>query len=141
MGGFGAAAGAVMSIAAAKQSQRAYQNDAQASYNQAELAGIDADQKAINRTAQLNEQLASISATSAGSGVSVGSGSMINIKRNEKKLAKQDVSSIKFMGNTKQRNYKLQGAGQINKGKAAKLSGYASAAKSGEQAYTGCTGS
>ena len=60
MGAGGYLASGLMSLAAAKQAQGAYANDAQASYEQAELAGIQADQEAINRTAQLREQLASI---------------------------------------------------------------------------------
>ena len=136
MGGVGAGVAAIMSLAAAKQSQKAYAAEAQAQMEQAEMAQIEADQQAINRTAQLNEQLASISASSAGGGVSVGSSSMINIKRRESKLTSQDVSSIKFMGSTKRRNYQLGAKGSKNKGKAAMYKGYADAASSGEQAYT-----
>mgnify|MGYP003649149593 FL=1 len=136
MGAVGMGVSAVMSLAAAKQSQRAYQNDAQASFEQAELAGIQADQEAINRTAQLREQLASISASSAGNGVSVGAGgSMANIKRRESRLASMDVSATKFMGMSKQRQFKLQGKGSQLKGKAARLTGYANAATQAGKAY------
>jgi hypothetical protein len=79
MGAAGYGISAVMSLAAAKQAQKAYANDAQASMEQAELAGIQADQEAINRTAQLREQLASISASSAGGGVSVGTGAACSL--------------------------------------------------------------
>ena len=127
---------AVMTVAAAKKSQNAYANDAQASFEQAEMAGIQADQEAINRTAQLREQLASISASSAGGGVSVGAGgSMGNIKRRESRLASMDVSAIKFMGMSKQRQFKLQGKGSQLKGKAARLTGYANAATQAGKAY------
>ena len=136
MGGVGMGVSAVMSLAAAKQSQRAYQNDAQASFEQAELAGIQADQEAINRTAQLREQHASISASSAAGGVSVGAGgSMANIKRRESRLASMDVSATKFMGMSKQRQFKLQGKGSQLKGKAARLTGYANAATQAGKAY------
>tara|TARA_R110000823_G_scaffold156784_3_gene287365 strand:- start:12 stop:455 length:444 start_codon:yes stop_codon:yes gene_type:complete len=136
MGGVGMGVSAVMSLAAAKQSQRAYQNDAQASFEQAELAGIQADQEAINRTAQLREQLASISASSAGGGVSVGAGgSMANIKRRETRLASMDVSAIKTLGSSKQRQFKLQGKGSQQKGKAVMYSGLASASATGVKAY------
>ncbi len=136
MGAGGYLASGLMSLAAAKQAQGAYANDAQASYEQAELAGIQADQEAINRTAQLREQLASISASSAGGGVSVGvGGSMANIRRRETRLANADISATKLMGMSKQRQFKLQGDGKKKQGKAAMYSGYANAASSGTKAY------
>ena len=96
----------LMTVAAAKKSRDAYANDAQASFEQAEMAGIQADQEAINRTAQLREQLASISASGAGGGVSVGAGgSMGNIKRRETRLASMDVSAIKTLGGSKGASY------------------------------------
>ena len=72
MGAAGYAISAVMSLAAARQAQKAYANDAQAAMEQAEVAKIQADQEAINRTAQLNAQLARISASQSGGGVTVG---------------------------------------------------------------------
>ena len=130
MGSVGHFASAAFSLAAAKQSQKAYANDEQAAYEQAELASIQADQQAINRTAQLNAQLASISASSAGGGIAIGSSSIANINRRENQLASQDKSAIKFMGATKRRNYQLSGKASRAKGKAAMYSGYASASKS-----------
>lgn len=136
MGAAGYGISAVMSLAAAKQAQKAYANDAQASMEQAELAGIQADQEAINRTAQLREQLASISASSAGGGVSVGTGgSMANIKRRETRLANADISATKLMGMSKQRQFKLSASASKTKGKAAMISGIGNAASSGSKAY------
>jgi len=136
MGAAGYGISAVMSLAAAKQAQKAYANDAQASMEQAELAGIQADQEAINRTAQLKEQLASISASSAGGGVSVGTGgSMANIKRRETRLANADISATKLMGMSKQRQFKLSASASKTKGKAAMYSGIGNAASSGSKAY------
>ena len=136
MGAGGYLASGLMSLAAAKQAQGAYANDAQASYEQAQNAAIQADQEAINRTEQLREQLASISASSAGGGVSVGAGgSMANIRRRETRVANNDVSAIKYMGTSKQRQFKLQGDGKKKQGKAAMYSGYANAASSGTKAY------
>lgn len=136
MGAAGYGISAVMSLAAAKQAQKAYANDAQASYEQAQNAAIQADQEAINRTAQLREQLASISASSAGGGVSVGAGgSMANIKRRETRMANNDVSAIKYMGTSKQRQFKLQGDGKKKQGKAAMYSGIANASSSATKAY------
>ena len=58
MGAAGYGLAAVMSLAAAKQAKAGYQMEAQSNREQAELAQINADQEAINRTAQLNAQLA-----------------------------------------------------------------------------------
>ena len=136
MGAAGYGISAVMSLAAAKQAQKAYANDAQASMEQAELAGIQADQEAINRTAQLREQLASISASSAGGGVSVGvGGSMANIRRRETRLANADISATKLMGMSKQRQFKLSASASKTKGKAAIYSGIGNAASQGTKAY------
>jgi hypothetical protein len=136
MGWGGMALSAVMSLAAARQAQKAYANDAQASFEQAQMAGIEADQEAINRTAQLREQLASISATSSGGGVSVGAGgSMANLKRRETRLAKADVGAIKLMGASKQRQFKLSASASKTKGKGALYTGMANAASSGAKAY------
>ena len=136
MGAAGYGLSAVMSLAAARQAQRAYANDAQAAYEQAEMAKIQADQEAINRTAQLNAQLASISASAGSGGVAVGtSGSIQNIKRRETQLAKGDVSAIKLMGFQNRRKFELQGKASKTKGKAALLTGLGNAAQSGAKAY------
>ena len=130
MGSVGHFAAAAFQLKAGKEAQRAYANDAQAAEEQAELASIQADQEAINRTAQLNNQLAAISASSAGGGVSIGSSSLANIKRRENQLATQDVKATKFMGATKRRNYQLSAKASKSKGKAAMYSAYAGATKS-----------
>ena len=136
MGAAGYGLSAVMSLAAARQAQKAYANDAQAAYEQAEMAKIQADQEAINRTAQLNAQLASISASAGSGGVAVGtSGSISNIKRRETKLAKADVSAIKLMGFQNRRKFQLQAKASKTKGKAALLTGFGNAAQSGAKAY------
>ncbi len=137
MGAAGYGIGAVMSLAAARQSKAAYANDAQAAYEQAEMAGIEADQQAINRTAELQEQLSSIVNASAGQGVGAyASPSITNIFRQEKKLAKADISSIKLMGKSKRRQYVLSAKGSQRKGKAAMYTGIGTAAQMGAKAYT-----
>ena len=140
MGAVGYGVSAVMSLAAARQAQKAYANDAQASMEQAEMAKIQADQEAINRTAELNAKLASISASASGGGVSISSGSMQNIKRFETKLAKADVSAIQLMGLQNRRKFKLQGKQSKLKGKAALISGVGNAASSGSKAYESYNG-
>ena len=135
MGAAGYGISAVMSLAAARQAQKAYANDAQASYEQAEMAKIQADQEAINRTAELNAKLASISASASSGGISVSSGSIKNISRRETKLAEADVSAIKLMGLQNRRKFQLQGKQSKLKGKAALISGVGNAAGSASKAY------
>jgi len=137
MGSVGYGIGAVMSLAAARQAQKAYANDAQAAMEQAEMAGLEADQQAINRTIELQEQLSSISASIAGQGVSAyASPSITNIYRREKQLASGDISSIKLMGKSKRRQYTLTASGMKKKGKAAMYTGIGTAAQMGAKAYT-----
>ena len=136
MGAAGYAISAVMSLAAARQAQKAYANDAQAAMEQAEVAKIQADQEAINRTAQLNAQLARISASQSGGGVSIGtSGSFQALKKNEVKLANADISAIKFMGLQNRRKFQLDAKSKKLKGKAAVITGVSNAASAGSKAY------
>ena len=84
MGAVGYGISAALSIAAAMKAKEAYALQAKQSQEAADMAGIQADQEAINRTAQLNAQLAAISATASAGGVTVGtSGSFKNLKRRE----------------------------------------------------------
>ena len=136
MGAVGYGISAALSIAAAMKAKEAYALQAKQAQEQADIAGIQADQEAINRTAQLNAQLASISATASAGGVSVGtSGSFKNIGRRETKLANADISAIKMMGRQNRRKFMLDSKASKMKGDAALISGLASAASSGSKAY------
>ena len=136
MGAVGYGISAALSIAAAMKAKEAYALQAKQTQEQADIAGIQADQEAINRTAQLNAQLASISATASAGGVSVGtSGSFKNIGRRETKLANADISAIKMMGRQNRRKFMLDSKASKMKGDAALISGLASAASSGSKAY------
>ena len=95
MGAVGYGISAALSIAAAMKAKDAYALQAKQAQDQADIAGIQADQEAINRTAQLNAQLASISATQSAGGVAVGtSASFKNIGRRETKVANADISAV-----------------------------------------------
>jgi len=136
MGAVGYGISAALSIAAAMKAKEAYALQAKQSQEAADMADIKADQEAINRTAQLNAQLASISATASAGGVSVGtSGSFKNIGRRETKLANADISAIKMMGRQNRRKFMLDSKASKMKGDAALISGLASAASSGSKAY------
>ena len=136
MGAVGYGISAALSIAAAMKAKEAYALQAKQSQEAADMAGIQADQEVINRTAQLNAQLAAISATASAGGVTVGtSGSFKNLKRRETKLASDDVSAIKLMGRQNRRKFMLDAKNQKLKGDAALIGGLASAASSGSKAY------
>ena len=136
MGAVGYGISAALSIAAAMKAKDAYALQAKQAQEQADIAGIQADQEAINRTAQLNAQLASISATASAGGVSVGtSGSFKNIGRRETKLANADISAIKMMGRQNRRKFMLDSKASKTKGDAALIAGLGSAASSGSKAY------
>ena len=136
MGAVGYGISAALSIAAAMKAKEAYALQAKQAQEQADIAGIQADQEAINRTAQLNAQLASISATASAGGVSVGtSGSFKNIGRRETKLANADISAIKMMGRQNRRKFMLDSKASKTKGDAALIAGLGSAASSGSKAY------
>jgi hypothetical protein len=138
MGAVGYGISAALSIAAAMKAKEAYALQAKQAQEQADIAGIQADQEAINRTAQLNAQLASISATASAGGVSVGtSGSFKNIGRRETKLANADISAIKMMGRQNRRKFMLDSKASKTKGDAALIAGLGSAASSGSKAGTG----
>ena len=136
MGAVGYGISAALSIASAMKARDAYALQAKQAQEQADIAGIQADQEAINRTAQLNAQLASISATASAGGVTVGtSGSFKNIGRRETKLANADISAIKLMGRQNRRKFMLDSKASKMKGDAALIGGLASAASSGSKAY------
>ena len=136
MGAVGYGISAALSIAAAMKAKEAYALQAKQAQEQADIAGIQADQEAINRTAQLNAQLASISATQSAGGVAVGtSASFKNIGRRETKVANADISAIKFMGGQNRRKFQLDAKSSNLKGDAALVSGLSSAAASGSKAY------
>ena len=136
MGAVGYGISAALSIASAMKAKQAYALQAKQAQEQADMAGIQADQEAINRTAQLNAQLAAISATASAGGVAVGtSGSFKNIGRRETKLANADISAIKLMGRQNRRKFMLDAKASKQKGDAALIAGLGSAASSGSKAY------
>ena len=130
MGTFAASMAVVSAAASIKQGQiakQAYANDAQASIENAEQVEMQAQQKEIARINQLNENLSSMNSMFAGGGVSVSGGSVNNIRRNESKLAKADITSIKYLGSAQSRQYKLGAKSKTLQGKAAVIGSYAKA--------------
>ena len=135
------AAAAVGSLMAARQQAGAYADDAQAAYEQSEDAKIEAKQQEVDRLAELRDQLSTLDSDFAGRGVAVGTSATVrNYGRQETKMAKADISSIKYMGASKQRQYRLKASKSKKLGKYAMISGVSKAASYGGDAYMGYTG-
>jgi len=135
------AVAAVGSLMAARQQAGAYANDAQAAYEQAEDAKIEAKQQEVDRLAELRDQLSTLDSDFAGRGVAVGTSATVkNFGRQETKMAKADVSSIKYMGTSKQRQYKLKSSKSKKLGKYAMISGVTKAGVYAGDAYMGYSG-
>tara|TARA_E500000318_G_C3428687_1_gene160235 strand:+ start:161 stop:607 length:447 start_codon:yes stop_codon:yes gene_type:complete len=119
-----------MALKQGQLAKQAYANDAQAAYERAEEVAMQAEQKEIARKNQLNENLASLSSMFAGGGVSITGGSVSNLRTTEKKFAKDDITSIRYMGTSQSRQFKLAGDSKKKQGKAAQIGSYAKAAGS-----------
>tara|TARA_Y100001938_G_C8057368_1_gene415214 strand:+ start:333 stop:779 length:447 start_codon:yes stop_codon:yes gene_type:complete len=115
-------------LVGAKMQRDAYEMEAQANEEQANMAELEAEQQANSRRNQLLQVMSAMNASEASRGLTVGEGGTSEaFKQNEKKMAQSDLSSIKLMGLSKRRQYSL-GAGQSRlAGKASVISGLASA--------------
>ena len=134
------AVAAVASIASARSAQRAYANDAQAAYEQQQMAEIESKQAEVNRLRELRSQLSSLDTDFAGRGVATGSPTVSNLGRMEKKFAEADISSIKLMGSSKRRQFGLKQSSSKQLGKVALLSGVTKATGYAAESYMGATG-
>jgi hypothetical protein len=112
----------------AKLQKDAYEEEAQANREQAEMAKIEADQQENTRRNQLLQMMSALNVSEAGRGLGIGSGgTSVALRQSEKKFAEADISSIKLMGLSKRRQYGF-GARQASlSGKAGMLSGVSSA--------------
>lgn len=115
-------------LLSAKMQRDAYEMEAQANREQAEMAEIEAEQQANSRRNQLLQVMAALNVSEAGRGTSMGEGgSSKALRLGEKKYADADLSSIKLMGLSKKRQYGLGASQSRLGGKAAVISGVASA--------------
>ena len=115
-------------LVGAKMQRDAYEMEAQQQEEQAQMAEIEAEQQANSRRNQLLQVMSALNVSESSRGVSVGQGGTSSaLKENEQRMAKSDLSSIKLMGLSKRRQYRL-GADQSKlAGKAAIISGVANA--------------
>tara|TARA_X000001382_G_C3169667_1_gene179050 strand:- start:848 stop:1294 length:447 start_codon:yes stop_codon:yes gene_type:complete len=118
-------------LMSAKLQRDAYEAEAEANEEQAQMAGIEADQQENARRNQLLGILSALNVSESSRGLSIGQGgSSSALKENEKKFADADISSIKLMGLSKKRQFRLSADSARLSGKASIVSGLTSAGTS-----------
>tara|TARA_B100001250_G_C19799600_1_gene790363 strand:- start:1354 stop:1794 length:441 start_codon:yes stop_codon:yes gene_type:complete len=111
----------------AKLKKDAYEAEAQANAEQADMAKIEADQQENSRRNQLLGIMSALNVSESSRGLSVGQGGTSSaLKESEKKFADADISSIKLMGLSNRRKFTLAGASAKKSGKAALIGGMSS---------------
>ena len=134
------AAGAVAGLYAAKMQRDAYEAEAKSAEENAKMAQIQASQQEVDRMRQLRMQLASLKTMNSAQGVALGtSGSTSALIDNEYKMASEDISSIKLMGQSNRRKYELSAESSRIGGKATMVSAVAGTAKAAYNIYKGPT--
>ena len=119
-------AGLMLSLQTAQMQKRAYEAEAQAQEEQAEMAKIQSAQQEIERNRRLRQQLSSLGTSMSAQGVAIGtSPSVLALADDEKKIAKEDIASIRLMGMSNRRRYEVGAAGSRAAGTAAQLGGFA----------------
>lgn len=119
-------AGLMLSMQAAQMQKSVYEAEAAASEEQAEMAKIEAAQREVERERKLRQQLASLGTSMSSQGVALGtSPSVLALRDDEMKIAKEDIGAIRLMGQSKRRNYQVAAVGSRAGGRAAQLGGFA----------------
>ena len=129
----GTGAGMFISLATtmvgAKLQKDAYEMEAQANEEQANMAEIEAEQQSGARRNQFLQMMSALNVSEAGRGLSISQGgSSSSLRESDKKYLDADLSSIKLMGMNKSRQYRLGASQSRLSGKAALISGVASTA-------------
>jgi len=115
-------------LVSAKMQRDAYEMEAQANEEQANMAELEAEQQSGARRNQFLQMMSALNVSEGSRGISVGQGgSSKALQENEKKYLASDLSSIKLMGMNKSRQYKIGASQSRLSGKAALISGVASA--------------
>jgi len=127
-----------LSLLGAQAQRKAYQAEAAAYNEQADMAGIQSDQQEISRREQLRRQLASLGTSMSAQGVALGTSPSVEaLERGEVKIASSDISSIRLMGLSNRRKYGLSAAGSMASAKAATIGSMANAGSSIYKISTG----
>ena len=115
-------------LVGAKMQRDAYEMEAQANEEQANMAELEAEQQAGARRNQFLQMMSSLNVSEAGRGGSISQGgSSKALRESEKNYLSSDLSSIKLMGMNKSRQYRLGASQSRLSGKASVLSGLSSA--------------
>ena len=118
-------ASAFIGIMAAQAQRKAYQMEAAAYREQAEMSKIEAAQKENERNRKLRLQLASLGTSMSAQGVALGtSPSVLALADDEERIAASDIASIRLMGQSQRRRYELSASGSEAAGSAAMLGGF-----------------
>ena len=130
MGATASIVSAGVALASANQQRKAYQMQAAQYGEQLELSKLQADADVLARQNNLFYQIASLNASTAGSGGVVGNygDSSDAFGTNERKLAANDIRNIKIMGYSTQRQFGLSQAMARSSAQSAMLGGLSSAA-------------
>lgn len=127
-------ASAIIGLAAVRQQKAAYDMEADAYKEQAEMATLQGDQQEAERNRQLRRQLASLGTSMSSQGVALGTSPSVSALRNDEiEIAKADINNIRLMGQSSRRKYEISAAGSQAAGKAVVLGG---AAKTAGAAYS-----
>lgn len=115
-------------LLSAKLQRDAYEAEAQANEEQAEMATMQADQQHNARRGQFLQIMSALNVSESSRGISIGvGGSSKALRENELNLAKADLSSIKLMGLSNSRQFRMGASSSRLSGKASVLSGLSSA--------------
>ncbi|BAQ86954.1 hypothetical protein [uncultured Mediterranean phage uvMED] len=115
-------------LVGAKLQKDAYETEAQANEEQANMAELEAEQQSGARRNQFLQMMSALNVSEGSRGISVGQGgSSKALQENEKKYLASDLSSIKLMGMNKARQYRIGASQSRLSGKAALISGVAGA--------------
>jgi len=106
-------AGAVLGLMSAQRQAKAYKMEAAAYRDNANMAKIQAAQQEDQRQAQLRRQLAALGTSMSAQGIALGtSPSVTALRRDELRIAKNDIASIRLMGMSNRRRYEISASGK-----------------------------
>lgn len=127
MGAEAQIAGAVLNMMASNAEADVHQQKAREYEEAKKDSEIEDLQKEEQREIDLARQLASLSSSmSSGGVVAVGAGGSVGaLSRDEVKMAKKDISSIKLMGLSKRRKFGISADASRSAAKATRIGGFA----------------
>lgn len=117
-------AGLGLTFMSMQQQRKAYEMEAASYREQAEMNKIEALQQENERNSQLRRQLAALGTSMSAQGVALGTSASVSaLEEDERKMAANDIASIRLMGQSQRRKYGLSAAGAKAGAKGALYSG------------------